>query len=161
MKGTVISRVAGALGTVPKVLEKGQEELEIKRQIETIGQNSEKSPGSLRILSVPQTPMKDHQLTLLGKNLKDNNNNNNNIHELVDKVIHRELYKKFRFDNTNKWYIHNPASVQKSDTHKLLSNFHIHMDHLFSARRPDLVINKEKIKKFAKLSTLLSRLTAE
>ena len=28
----------------------------------------------------------------------------------VGKVIHWELYKKFQFDHTNKWYMHNPTS---------------------------------------------------
>ena len=53
--------------------------------------------------------------------------------------------KKFRFDHTNKWYMHNPTLVQENDTHKLLWDFDIHTDHLISARRPDLIIiNKEK-----------------
>ena len=41
--------------------------------------------------------------------------------------------------------MHNPAPVLENDTHKLLRNFDIHMDHLISARRPDLIIiNKKK-----------------
>ena len=36
-----------------------------------IGQNTEKSPGDLRRLSVTQTSVKDHQLTLMGKILKE------------------------------------------------------------------------------------------
>ena len=41
--------------------------------------------------------------------------------------------------------MHNPASVQKNDTHKLLWDFDIRTDHLISARRPDLiVINKKR-----------------
>ena len=43
---------------------------------------------------------------------------------------------------------------------KLLWDFDIHTDHLISARRPDLIIIN-KIREFAKLSTLLSRLTTE
>ena len=39
---------------------------------------------------------------------------------------------------------------------------YIHTDHLISARRPDLIIiNKKKKREFAKLLTLLSRLTTE
>ena len=34
-------------------------------------QNTEKSPGDLRRLAVSQTPVKDHQKTLLGKILKE------------------------------------------------------------------------------------------
>ena len=33
-------------------------------------QNTEKSPGDLRRLAITQTPVKDHQLTLMGKTLK-------------------------------------------------------------------------------------------
>ena len=36
-----------------------------------IGQNTEKSPGDLRRLAVIQTPVKDHQLTLMWKTLKE------------------------------------------------------------------------------------------
>ncbi len=55
------------------------------------------------------------------------------------------MCKKFKFDNTNKLYMHNPASVLENDTHKLLWNFDIKTDHLIPARRPDLVIfNKKK-----------------
>ena len=39
------------------------------------GQNTEKSPGDLRRLAVTQTPVKDHQLTLMWKTLISNNNN--------------------------------------------------------------------------------------
>ena len=35
-----------------------------------IGQNTEKSPGDLRRLAVTQTPIEDHQLTLVRKTLK-------------------------------------------------------------------------------------------
>ena len=38
-----------------------------------------------------------------------------------------------------------PAPVQENDTHKLLWDFDIKMDHLISARKPDLIIiNKKK-----------------
>ena len=65
--------------------------------------------------------------------------------------------------------MHNPAPVLENDTHKILWDFDIQTDHLISARRPDLIIINQKKKKkkkkkkreFAKLSTLLSRLTTE
>ena len=57
--------------------------------------------------------------------------------------------------------MHNPAPVLENDTHKLLWDFDIHMDHLISARRLDLLIIKKKKREFAKLSTLLSQLTIE
>ena len=81
-------------------------------------------------------------------------------HELMVKVIHWELCKKFKFDHTNKWYMHNPATILENDIHELHWDIDIQTDPLISARRPDLiVINKKKKKDFAKLSTLLYRLT--
>ena len=38
-------------------------------------------------------------------------------HDWVGKVIHWELFKKFKFDHTNKWYMNNPAVVLEYDTH--------------------------------------------
>ena len=81
-------------------------------------------------------------------------------HDWVGKVIHGEMCKKFKFYHKNKWYMHNPASVLENNTHKLLWDFDIHTDHLISARRPDLIIINKK-REFAKLNTLLSRLTTE
>ena len=82
-------------------------------------------------------------------------------HDWVGKVIHWEMCKKFKFDHTNKWYMHNPAPVLENDTHKLQWDFDIHTDHLISASRPDLKIINKKKREFAKLSTLLSQLTKE
>ena len=66
-------------------------------------------------------------------------------HDWVGKVIHWEMCKKFKFDHTNKWYMHNPAPVLEKDTHKFQWDFDIHTDHLISAGRPDLIIiNKKK-----------------
>ena len=81
-------------------------------------------------------------------------------HDWVGKVIHSDMCKKFKFDHTNKWYMHNPTPVQRNYTRKLLWDFDIHTDPLISHRRPDLIIIK-KNREFAKLSTLLSRLTTE
>ena len=41
-------------------------------------------------------------------------------HDWVGKVIHLEMCKKFKFDHTNKWYVHNPGPVLQNDTYKLL-----------------------------------------
>ena len=49
-----------ALRKIPKRLVKGLEDLETKRQVETI-QNTEKSPGHFRKLVVTQTPVNDFQ----------------------------------------------------------------------------------------------------
>ena len=40
-------------------------------------------------------------------------------HDRVGKVIHWEMCKKFKFEHTNKWYMHNQASVLENYTHKL------------------------------------------
>ena len=41
--------------------------------------------------------------------------------------------------------MHNPAPVLGNDTHKLLWDFDIYLDHLILARKPDLImINKKK-----------------
>ena len=56
------------------------------------------------------------------------------------------MCKKFKFDHTNKWYMHNPAPVLEITTHKLLWDFNIQTDHLIPVRRPDLIIFKKKKK---------------
>ena len=55
-----------------------------------------------------------------------------------------EMCKTFKFDHTNKWYMHNPAPVQENNAYKLQWDFDIHTDHLISARRPDIIIIKKK-----------------
>ena len=79
MKVTIIPIVIGAFGTVTKGLLKGLEDLKAGGRVETIqndsiiedGQNIEKRPGDLRRPVVTQTPVKDHQLTLMWKTLKE------------------------------------------------------------------------------------------
>ena len=69
-------------------------------------------------------------------------------HNWVGMVIHWEICKKFKFDHTNKWNMHNPAPVLENNTHKIRWDFDIQMNHQISARRPDLIIiNKKKKKK--------------
>ena len=65
-------------------------------------------------------------------------------HDCVGKVIYWELCKKFKVDRTNKWYMHNPESVPENETHKILLDFEIQMNHLTSTWRPDLVIVNKK-----------------
>ena len=67
-------------------------------------------------------------------------------HDWVGKVIHWEMCKKFKFDHTKKWHMHNPAPVLKKDTHKILWDFDIKTEQLTLARRPDLIVinNKKK-----------------
>ena len=59
-------------------------------------------------------------------------------------MIHWELFKILKFDHMTKWYIHNPESVLRDETLKILWDFEIQIDHLISARRPDLVIGIKK-----------------
>ena len=77
-------------------------------------------------------------------------------HDWVGKVIHWEMCKKFKFDHTI-----NTASVLENDTHKLLWNFDVQTEHLIPARRPDLIIINNNIKrelaKLQKFSTLLEK----
>ena len=66
-------------------------------------------------------------------------------HDRMGKMIYWEPCKKFKFDHTNKWYLHNPESVLESETQKLFWDFEIQTYHLILARRPGLIIiNKEK-----------------
>ena len=55
-------------------------------------------------------------------------------HDWVGKVIHLEFCKKFKFDHTNKWYMHNTKSVLGNEMHKLHLDFEIQTGHLISAR---------------------------
>ena len=65
----------------------------------------------------------------------------------VEKVIRRELCKKFKFDHTNEWYIHNPESVLENEIYKIVWDFEIQLHNLILARRPDLEIVKKKTPK--------------
>ena len=56
-----------------------------------------------------------------------------------------ELYNKFKFDHTDKWYMHNPESVGENEIHIILWDFEIQKDHLNSTRRSDLEILKKKL----------------
>ena len=62
-------------------------------------------------------------------------------------MIHWELCKKFKFDHTKKWYMHNPESVLGNEMHTILRDFEIQTDHLISAERPDLMMAKKKKKR--------------
>ena len=67
-------------------------------------------------------------------------------HNYVGKVIHWELSKKLKFDDTNKWYMHKPESVLENEMHKVLCDFEIQTDHLILARQTDWVIVRKKKK---------------
>ena len=40
----------------------------------------------------------------------------NRLQTLVSKVIHGKMFKIFKFDHTNKWYMHNTLPVPENDT---------------------------------------------
>ena len=66
-------------------------------------------------------------------------------HDWVGKLIHQKLYKRLNFDQNNKWYMHKPESVLENETHKILLDFEIQINHLIQVKRPKLVsINKKK-----------------
>ena len=66
--------------------------------------------------------------------------------------MHWEMCKKFKFDHTNKWYMHNPTPVPENYALKILWDFDVQMDDVISARRPDLIIiNKKKKKRIYKI----------
>ena len=78
MSVTVIPTVISVLGTILKGLESGLEELKIRGRFETIQtaallRSTEKNPGDLWKLVVAQTPVKEHQLTLVWKICNNNN----------------------------------------------------------------------------------------
>ena len=66
-------------------------------------------------------------------------------HDWVDKVVHKKLSKKLKSSRTNKWFMHKPDSVTENETHKVLWNYEIQIDHLIQVRKPDQVIKKENL----------------
>ena len=96
-------------------------------------------------------------------NLKNDTDNNSKIKLMVSllqlilvviiKIIMGKTHmsinnkdkKKFKFNHTKRWYMHNLAPVLENNTHKVLWDFDIHTDHLIAARKSDLIIiNKKK-----------------
>ena len=61
----------------------------------------------------------------------------NTRHDWEGKVIHWELCKKFKFNQTNKCYMHNTESDLENEMHKLLWEFEIETDQVMLARQPD------------------------
>ena len=72
MKVTIVPIVIGAFGTVTKgLLEAWTGRDYPNDSIIENDQNTEKSPGDLRRLAVTQTPLKNYQLILIRKTLKE------------------------------------------------------------------------------------------
>ena len=49
------------------------------------------------------------------------------------------MRKKFIFDYTNKWFMHNPEFFRENEMHKIILDFDIQMDHLISACLEDFI----------------------
>ena len=88
MKVTIVPIVIDILGTITKGLLKGLEDLEVGERVETIQTTALlrtvsilrqvlETCGDMRRLAVTQTSMKDYQLTLMWKTLKEYNDNDN------------------------------------------------------------------------------------
>ena len=70
----------------------------------------------------------------------DNNSNGAKGMTAWGKVIQRELCKKWKFDHTTKWYMHQPESFQENKMHKILCDLKIQADNQIMVRRPGRVI---------------------
>ena len=96
MKVTIIPIVIGTYGTVIKGLLKGLKDLEVRGRMETIQTTALLRTATVlkRVLETwgdllsLQTPVKDHQLTLMWKNSQGVNNNKNN-NNLVESLMFR------------------------------------------------------------------------
>ena len=62
---------------------------------------------------------------------------NKTRHDWMEKVIHWELCKKFKFDHKNKWYMHNPESILENGIYKILWDFEIQTYHQIPTRQPN------------------------
>ena len=71
-------------------------------------------------------------------------------HYNVARIIHRGLCRLYELDRADKWFEHQPSSVQETDRTKVLWDFNIPCDHIIEARRPDIVI-VEKEEKVCKI----------
>ena len=79
MKMTIVPIVIGAFGTITNGLLKGLEDLEVGGRVETIQMTAllrtarilRSSSGDLGRFTVTQTPVENHQLTLMWKTLKE------------------------------------------------------------------------------------------
>ena len=60
-------------------------------------------------------------------------------------MIYWKLFKKFKFDHTDKWYIHKPDFVQENEMREILWNFGIQIVSPNSKRPALVLINKKKI----------------
>ena len=70
---------------------------------------------------------------------------NETRHNCVGNVIHKELFKRLKFNHPSKRYMHKTESLRANKTHKILWDFAIHIGNSILARMSDQVlINKKK-----------------
>ena len=70
----------------------------------------------------------------------------------VEKMIHWELFKRLKFNQTN-----NTESILENETYKVLWDFEIQTNYLISTSRPDLVIVNKKIRPLSKIKRKAKR----
>ena len=61
-------------------------------------------------------------------------------HDNVAKYLHWLLCGKYDIQREHYWWRHSPYSVVENNSVKLLWDFNIFVDHVISARRPDIVV---------------------
>ena len=71
MKVTIVPIVIGALGTITKALLKDLEDLEVGGRVEIIQTTALLRRARILRLEETQTPVRNHQLTLMWKTLKE------------------------------------------------------------------------------------------
>ena len=77
---------------------------------------------------------------------KVNQKENKSKYDWVGKVIHLELCKWLKFDQTNKWYMYKSESFLENKTDKIIWNFEVKMDYPIHAWRRDSVgVNQKKL----------------
>ena len=62
-------------------------------------------------------------------------------HDRVVRMIHRELYRRYGFKCTEKWYDHIPEGVLENEKSKILLDVGIQTDQQLNHKRPDIVLH--------------------
>ena len=67
-------------------------------------------------------------------------------HNKAAKYIHWKLCKYYKLENKEKWYEHEPQTVQENNEATLIWDLPVHTDRQINANRPDIIV-KDKISK--------------
>ena len=65
-------------------------------------------------------------------------------HDILGKIVHSQLARKYNFEAGDKWCEHDPERVLENENYKILWDFSIQTDHVIEASRPDLVVVDKK-----------------